>query len=294
MTTKTHNLAGLLAIAGAFALISNPANAAIVYADGDLILGFRASGGQGASTDYLVDLGSAATFLTSIANNRVNLSLGPIGTDLVSLYGVNWSSRVDVLWSLSGVQKIAGNGFGNNTMFATRSDSVDAPAGPLTNTTTPWTRPSSFGAGTPAGKMQSMGQKYGVGTTGAVSGTDQMESASVSGALIQPTSQINSYLSFQPGGVNTTGAAAFSYFVDANGIEGNFGSSSALVLDLYRLDTGSGPATFVGNLAINNAGQVTATGAGFVVPEPSAAVSLAFGAGVLGAVRRRRSSAQAS
>ena len=294
MTTNIHKTVGLLAIACALALTPDSAKAAIVYSDGDLILGFRATGGQGASTDYLIDIGSAATFLASIANNRVNLSLGPIATDLIALYGINWSSRVDVLWSLSGVQKIAGNTFGNNTMFATRSDSVDAPAGPNTNTTTPWTRPSSFGAGTPAGKMQSMGQKYGVGTTGNVNGTDQMESASVSGALIQPTSQSNSYLSFQPGGVNTTGAAAFSYFVDANGIEGNFGSSSALVLDLYRLDTGSGPATFVGNLAINSAGQVTATGAGFVVPEPSAAVSLAFGAGVLGAVRRRRSSAQAS
>ena len=285
MTTKTHHLAGLLAIAGAFALISNPANAAIVYADGDLILGFRATGGQGASTDYLVDVGSAATFLTSIANNQVNLSLGPIGTDLVALYGVNWSSRVDLFWSLSGTQKIAGNGFGNNTMFATRSDSVDAPAGPNTNTTTPWTRPSSFGAGAPAGKMLSLGQKYGVGTTGAVVGTDQMESTNVPGALIQPTSQVNSYNSFQ-------GTSAFGYFSDANGIEGSFGSGTSAFLDLYQLNTGAGPAAYLGSLAINNAAQITATGAGFQVPEPSVAASIGFGAAALGAMRRRRASAQ--
>ncbi len=287
MTTNTRKTVGLLAIACALALTPDSANAAIIYNDGDLILGFRATGGQGASTDYVIDIGSAATFLTSLANNQVNLSLGPIATDLIALYGINWSSRVDVLWSLSGVQKIAGNGFGNNTMFATRSDSVHAPAGPLTNTTTPWTRPSSFGAGAPAGKMLSLGQKYGAGTTGSVAGTDQMESTNVPGALIQPTSQVNSYASLQ-------GTLAFGYFSDANGIEGNFGSSPSAVLDLYQLNTGSGPASFAGSLAINNAGLVTATGAGFQVPEPSVAASLVFGAVALGAMRRRRASTQAN
>ena len=288
MTTKTHNTAGVLAIAGALALISPPSRAAIVYNDGDLILGFRATGGQGASTDYLIDIGSAAAFLASVNTNQLNLSLGPIAVDLVSIYGAGWNSRADVLWSLSGVQKIAGNGFGNNTMFASRSDSVDAPAGPTTNTTTPWNRPSSFGAGAPAGKMLSLGQKYGVGTTGAVSGTDQIESTNAPGALIQPTSQSNSYASFQ-------GTSAFGYFSDANGIEGNFGSSSSAVLDFYQLNTGSGPSSFIGNLAINNAGLVTATGNGFVpTPEPSVAASIMFGTAVLGAMRRRRSSTLAN
>jgi hypothetical protein len=288
MTTKSHNVAGLLAIACALALTPDSAKAAIVYTDGDLILGFRATGGLGASTDYLIDLGSAASFLALAANSQVNLSLGPIGTDLVALYGANWSSRVDLFWSLSGVQKIAGNGFANNTMFATRSDSVDALPGPLTNTTVPWTRPSSFGAGAPAGKMLSLGQKYGNGTTGTVVGTDQIESTNVPGALIQPISQVNSYNSFQS-------TLAFGLFSDANGIEGNFGSSSSAVLDLYRLDAGSGPSTFIGSLAISNAGQVTATGAGFVpTPEPSVALSVAFGGAVLGAMRRRRSFTRAN
>ena len=121
MTTKTHNLAGLLAMAGAFALISNPADAAIVYADGDLILGFRATGGQGASTDYLIDLGSAASIINSAG--PITFAIGNIGGDLTTIFG-SWSTRGDVFWSVSGVQKIAGNGFANNTMFATRSDTA--------------------------------------------------------------------------------------------------------------------------------------------------------------------------
>ena len=266
-------------------LTTTGAHAVITFSDGDLILGFRATSGQGASTDYLVDLGSAASILASAAPRP--FTLGPIATDLSAIFGSNWFNRADVLWSVSGVQKIAGNGFANNTMFATRSDSIDGPLG--TNTTTPWTTPSSFAAGTPAGKIQSMGQKYGTGTTGAAVGTDQMESTAAPGALIQPTSQINSYASFQPFGINTTGASAYGYFVDANGIEGNFtNGTTASVLDLYRLTpaAGSPPAPFVGNVTINNAGTVTFFPAG--VPEPTAMAGLAFGGMLLAARRRRR------
>ena len=292
MTTSTHKAAGLLAIACALALTPDSARAAIVYNDGDLILGFRATGGQGASTDYLLNLGSAASIIGSAV--PINFNIGSIGGDLTTLFG-SWSTRGDVFWSVSGVQKIAGNGFANNTMFATRSDTAVAPLG--TATTTPWTRPSSFGAGTPAGKIQSMSQKYGVGTTGNVAGTDQIESASISGALIQPVSQSNSFASFQPFGINTSGASAYSYFVDANGIEGNFaGGASASVLDLYQLTPAAGslPAVFNGNFSINDGGAVMFTPSGFVVPEPSTVASLLVGAGLLGSSRRRRALSQAS
>ena len=166
------SVAAFLALAGTAALLPSTSTAAIIYADGDLLLGFRATGGQGGSTDYLVNLGSASSIVNSLA--PITFSLGNIGADLSTLFG-SWSTRADVLWSVSGVQKIAGNGFVNNTMFATRSDAVDGPLG--TNTTTPWTRPSSFGAGAPAGKVQGLGQKYGLGTTGATA-ADQIESAS--------------------------------------------------------------------------------------------------------------------
>lgn len=274
----------ILALAGAGFLIPSSADAVIAFNDGDVILGFRATGGQGASTAYLLNLGGAA----SIANASLPIAfnIGPIATDLNAIFGINWFNRADVLWGVSGVQKLAGNGFAGNTMFATRSDAIDSPVG--TNTTTPWTIPSGFAAGTPAGKIQSAGQKYGTGTTGSVAGTDQMESIAAPGALIQPISQSNSYASFQPFGANTTGASAYSYFVDATGIEGTFANGAPrAVLDFYRLTPapGSPPAPFVGNFTITNAGQVTFFPAG--VPEPSAAVALALGGSLL-AMRRRR------
>ena len=286
MIKKNHALPALLAAVGTVFATATPSQAVITYSDGDLILGFRATSGQGASTDYLVTLGNAATILAFTTPKP--FTLGPTATDLSSIFVSNWFNRSDVLWSVSGLQKVAGNGFANNTMFATRSDTLNGPLG--TNTTTPWTTPSSFAAGTPAGKIQSMAQKYSLGTTGSAAATDQMESTAAPGALIQPTSQINSYASFQPFGINTTGASAYGYFVDANGIEGNFtNGTTASILDLYRLTpaAGSPPAPFVGNMTINNAGTVTFFPAG--VPEPTTMFGLAAGGIVLIARRRARS-----
>ena len=283
MSYKSTTAAAILAFAGAAAFLPSAARATIIYNDGDLILGFRATGGQGASTDYLIDLGPASSIVNSAV--PITFAIGNINGDLTTLFG-SWATRADVFWSVSGVQKIAGNGFANNTMFATRSDTISAPLG--TATTTPWTRPSSFGAGTPAGKVANMGIQYGLGTTGNVAGADQMESASISGALIQPVSQTNSFASFQPLGLNTTGASAYGYFVDGNGIEGAFGGGAAAsVLDLYQLTPGAGslPATFNGNFSINNSGAVTFTPS---VPEPTAGLSLVLGAAILGGFRRRK------
>ena len=283
MTTKSI-AATILALAGTAAFLPSTANATITYTDGDLILGFRATGGQGASTDYLVKLGSAASIINSLV--PITFSIGNTGGDLTTLFG-SWSTRGDVLWSVSGVQKVAGNGFANNTMFATNSDPTHGPLG--TSSSTPWVRPSSFGAGTPAGKVQSAGLKYGAGTTGAVAGTDQIESTNAPGALIQPTSQSNSFASFMPFGINTTGSSAYAYFNDANGIEGTFETGTInSVLDLYQLTPAAGslPGTFNGNFSISNSAVVTYTPAGFV-PEPTAGLSVLLGTAILGGLRRR-------
>lgn len=281
MTTKSMS-AALLALAGAAAYLPSSARAAIVYNDGDLILGFRATGGQGASTDYLIDLGLASTIINSTV--PITFSLGNIGADLTTIFG-NWATRGDVLWSVSGVQKIAGNGFAANTMFATNSDPTHGPLG--ASSSTPWTRPSSFGAGGPAGKIQSMGLRYGTGTTGNVAGTDQIESTNAPGALIQPTSQTNSFASHMPFGINTTGSSAYTYFNDANGIEGTFVTGTAdSILDLYQLTPGSGASAFTGNFSINNGAVVTFTPTGFV-PEPTAGLSVLLGTAILGGLRRR-------
>ncbi len=223
-----------------------PASANAAYTDGDVFLCFRATGGVGASTDILVDLGPVTQFTTATGHLDVNLG-GDILADLSDTYGPNWSNRSDVRWSVVGVKKTVGSGFVANTMFASRHE-----AAPGTQSTA-WASPSTFGAGTPAGKIQAMGQRYALGAT--TDGGTQTVSASNPNALLQATSITTSYAQFQPGGVSTTGNTAFSYFDDALGIEGSFGGGAAKsVVDFYNLTPG-GTTALVGGF------RVTADGA---------------------------------
>lgn len=228
-------------------ILAPVAQAALPYNDGDLLLGFRATGGEGAPTDYLVNIGSATQFTG--ATGQITVNIGNIATDLVNTFGADWKTRSDVLWSVSGVQKIAGNGFPNNTMFASRTE--DTPG----TQSTPWTRPSAFGAGTPALKMQIM-----AGNSGYAAGAtaDQSISPNNPRGLLQSINATNSYASNQPGGINTVGSSAFGYFNAANGIEGTFANRTAgSVLDLYKLEPGSGSAVFVGAFRLDDSGNLT-------------------------------------
>src|SRR6185369_7041928 len=98
-------------------------------AEGHVLLCFRATGGEGGSTDYLVDLGLVTQF-TNAAGPIVSVPLGGnILTDLEAIYGTDWHTRGDVLWSVSGVQKTSGNGFAANTIFVTKEETAPGTQG---------------------------------------------------------------------------------------------------------------------------------------------------------------------
>lgn len=63
------------------------------YTDGNLILGFQASAGQGTSQNVFFNLGKATDF----RNNGSRGVLGNIGATLTATYGANWYDRTD-LW----------------------------------------------------------------------------------------------------------------------------------------------------------------------------------------------------
>ncbi len=279
MNMKSTGTKVFLALAGAVWLVPASSQAALVYADGDVLLGFRATGGTGGSTSYLVNLGNITQFLAADSSNTVltlDSEIGNIGADLVANYGGSWNTRVDVLWSTTGVQKIGGGGLASNTILASRSSYVGYQA------SAPWVSPSAFGAGAPAGKLQSEAQKYLAGTDGS----GQTESTNSLYALIQPNSVANDHRSFQPGGENTTGLSAYGYFNDAYGVESNFGNGGVggTALDFYVLQPGSGNGDFIGQFTISNTGTVTFTPDG--VPEPAS--FLAFGVGTLALASTRR------
>jgi hypothetical protein len=236
-------------LAGAAGLFTATSQAALPANESDLFLCFRATAGLGANTDYIVNLGPASQFLSTTGAVTVDVG-GDIAADLGEIYGGDWFSRPDVAWSISGVQKTAGNSFPTNTMFVT-----DAEASPGTQSDG-WSRPNPFAAGAPALKMQAMRDTgYAPGTKGDGS---QLESTRSTKALIQSTNAQNSYASYMPGGVNTTGLSAFAYFNAAGTIEATFENGvAASVLDFYKLEPGTGPGVLLGGFRLNESGQLT-------------------------------------
>lgn len=68
------------------------------YSPGDLLMGFRATGGTGASNSYVVNLGPASTYRD--ATSVITVNIADIKTDLDALYG-SWYARTDVNWGIA-------------------------------------------------------------------------------------------------------------------------------------------------------------------------------------------------
>lgn len=267
------------ALAGALLVCSNQSEAALNYNDGDLFLSFRATGGTGATVDYMVNLGSFTTFRDATSVLVLDTEIGNLLADLNGQYGL-WQNRADVYWSVSGVQRFAGQGFAtNHTMFATAAHTSNLSLG--LQDSTAWSRGTSFTLQTPSGSIKAMGDAFAQGNGVNV---DTVQSSNVPLGLIQPTANPNSFASK----ITNGGTTAFGYFTSSTGIEGNFGNGTGgSVLDLYTVAIGTAGAAgeFEGTFSINNNATVTFTPA---IPEPASFAALAGGLAVLASVRRRR------
>lgn len=217
------------------------ASAALPVNDGDLFLGFRATGGAGATQDYLVNIGSAANY-TGASSAFTVTSIGNIGADLSSVFGSDWSTRADVFWSVSGTNLPADAAY---TLYATRSRSN------VNNPATPWLRRSPSAQSATDSKFDALTlyyQNLGVAATSPV-------------GTIQNTTDTNSYASYQPGGTTeNSGGISFGAFNPS--VEGNFGGANGSVLDLFKIEssTTSGlPSTWVGSFTVSASGQLTFT-----------------------------------
>ncbi len=249
-------------------------HAALPYADGDLILGFRATGGDGGTTSYEVNIGSAAQFVGA-ASFAVDLG-GDIVADLEDIYGLEWNTRPDVFWSISGTQFTAANGFSNRTVFASKAEVTPG------TQSTPWNRVTLSTQQPVALRVKALGETgYSAGTTATTPG--QIESLTNSKALIQDNGAANSYASHMPGGSNSTTGSAYQFFVNgAFGIENTFeNGTNGSVIDLYQLTSAAPalvgtPSTFLGAFRFSDTGVLTFSPnpADFAPPPAPAEVAL--------------------
>jgi len=251
---------------------------AVTYNDGDLFLGFRATGGTGASLDYLIDIGQASLYRDATSSFVLNTSgpnIGNIGADLTALFGSGWSSRSDVLWEVIGTQKLASGLDATNTLYASKGETVFG------------TPESAWAARTNSSQG---GQTTKIGSTGMAGAyTSGTNTANSPVGVIQNDSDANSYNSFQSNIAGNSNVAFGNY---SSAIEGNFGGGpSGTALDLFRATnttTGSSPHTSdLGFFTADSSGNITFNVAS--VPEPASLTMLGLGGCFLGLVRRRKS-----
>lgn len=275
MKIKTKFIA-LLALAG-LAFVA-PANAAVTFTAGDLILAVRATGGAGAGNTYMVNLGAATGYrdATTDINSIVN-----INADLDATFA-GWENRSDVVWSLFGVRASSTldgvvDGDPGQTIYVSRAEN------PVGIQETAWgvagQTISSTNHGNAAVNISGVQVEFANATDTGDPGTN---------ATILADAQTL---------YDATTGATWGAFTNGGGTQGNFGAGTAgTALDLFRsLGTTSGASptgglrvgSYEGTFHIDDNGIVSYTAAPTaVVPEPSRALLLGLGA--FGLIFRRR------
>lgn len=248
------------------AAFSSPAQSAqVLYNAGDLVLAFRASGGQGEAQSLLVNIGAASQF-TGANGSSFSLSLGDLGGALSSQFGSTWYDRTDLSWSVFGANTTT-----NPILYTSRAQTpfgVDAAS---------WTFLSDVtDRNTVRGAIQSVTNNF-----------DTLEASAFStvAALQTNGSGPESYKQQVTGG-----STDFSNVSQWTNIEGSFGPGSE-GLNLFRITNSASTTGNLGQFTISTGGTVTFNGVA-AVPEPSKTVFAMLGVGAL-FLRRRRPATRA-
>jgi len=275
MQIKNKHILTMLVVAGISAA-ALPANAATFVA-GDLLLGFRATGGVGSTSNLLVNLGQADTVFRDATTNLASVT--DIGALLTSTYGANWASRDDLFWGAVGVRSNSGlgpavDGDPVRTNYVTAAQSTYDPGNKQSSA---W----NIAGGT--GRADISNAIAGLQTT-----FDNDTLAPGTNSAVIDSSTANSW---------TLGIADNNFKVGGAIEASNVNGIDATGLDLYRIlnaTTGASPTgtiglgSYEGTLKISSAGVVGFDVSPAVIPEPSRAMLAALGLGGL-LLRRRRS-----
>ena len=246
----TKSLAAIVAVT-----LTGQAAYAATYADGDLILGFRATGGVGSNKNVVVNIGQASVYTGAASRIPVVSGTTSIGADLTTAF-TTWSTHrndgarnaagqvvgSDVIWSVTGTTgSFAPVGSDPaKTLYATRAISTPG------SHPSAWLRASDTAQGATTSLMRAFGIQY----------TTYTDTAN--GGVIQLSNDINSYSSYQPGG--TTVNAGPSPGISFKAYNPSAESTSSLSsLELFRMEPGTGSGEYVGTFTLNSDGTMSFT-----------------------------------
>jgi len=262
---------------------------------GDLVLGFYASSGTGASSSLEVDLGSITNYVDSSGNPLGGSTMFQVtnlsATDLTAVYGSTWNTRSDLSWGIIGTVGRTGTGPLGEPVATLWATNAETTAGTQSNA---WLVSSSSGQKSVSSKLESVitANFSAGGLNGAAATANSAFSAVIDNSLS------NSYKNED----TSVAGTSFGYFNPSIDNFTNFGSSTWIVSDLYELRSStSNPkpeAVYVGSFGLNAEGQLyfasSASAFATAVPEPAtyAAIIGALSLGLV-VIRRRRQAAAA-
>ena len=235
-------------------VIPSAIQAQVTYTLGDILVGFQATGGTGAGNNYVYNLGQGPSFRSAVAT----VNAGTIGADLAAVYGTNWFTRTDLLWTIAGVRTNAT--FGPDATSVVDGDPartlyISKGAAGL-GTSTPNSTIASATVGTGATRM--IDAQNGFRTTNGTLARTPTAGSSGRG-VIQGTGDINSWSSR----VDNTPFTIFT-----SNVKQAFGRAGTLsYLDLYRIlgrndlagtaeSAGVGVSVLQGTFTIDAAGNI--------------------------------------
>lgn len=264
---KLHRRSLLLIVTAFAGCISSALGAPFAFTNGNLILGFQATGGTGSGRNVFVNLGSG----TGFRDNGNRGALGNIGTTLASVYGADWYTREDLYFGVignlnsnpnTGIGSAAAvNGDPSRTFYLST-----AAASPGTGQLIP--------AGSYPGSSLGSAGSFLNGTelvllqdpsTGVVGGLQ----AEADGAAILDSTDQNHASAWNNSWTNWNPVPGASYTVFTGGIQQNFGKGgSSTYVDVQRVlstNTGASPTGVVGGgtyettIAISSTGAITSS-----------------------------------
>jgi len=241
-------LAGLLS----WGCLSTYSQAAVSANLNDLILGFRASGGQGQSVNLEVNIGSISVYTAisstaSIPVTQLNVA------DIVATYGLNWASRTDLTWGIVGSSGRISAGPGGSTTQPAPTVWATYPETTIGTQSTPWVL-SSLSRGAVSQASQAIESLYNSSPgslNGATSTTNSTTSSTINSNLSGSWSYQDSYQAGQ----------SFAYFNPTVNVATTIASGSYSAADLFQVASGTTAPTYVGTFGLNSNGVLTYSGA---------------------------------
>ncbi len=235
---KKFFLTAFLAVLG----LSLPALAQVQSNLGDLVLGFRATGGQGQNVNLEVNLGSVAQFQSQPAGTTLVLSRLAVN-DLIATYGASWATRSDLFWGIVGTTGRV-SAFGSTPIGTLWATNAEPTVGTQSLAWTPDSRGAQFNASSNIEALL-------FGAPGSVSGATPTPNSTNSAAI--NATLAGSYTSQD----TVQSGVSFGFFNPSIDNTVKADVSGYAVSDLYEVRVGAASSTYLGSFGLQANGTLT-------------------------------------